>query len=319
MATTEQKSPRQRIPAAERRDALIDAAVHEFAHGGLHGTPVDRIARQVGVAQPYVFSLFANKRELFIAAVERCFDTLAEVFTQAASEFDPATAPPDVDVLKAMGNAYVELLSSDRDYLMLQHQAYAACDDDDIRERVRAVLRAARHPRRGTRRRRARADRRVLPLRHVAERRGRDGRRGPVRRLRVGSRRAAGRRAADGSVRDLALGIARQARRREPAATAARRRRTDARSGARRDPRRTRRGGRRRAAVASLAAEQRRAAVPAEELLGAVRRRPRAQPVLSAGDLERARLEARVRATRRSRCGAGSACSGSRSRTPVAR
>ena len=138
MATTEQKSPRQRIPAAERRDALIDAAVHEFAHGGLHGTPVDRIARQVGVAQPYVFSLFANKRELFIAAVERCFDTLAELFTKAASEFDPATAPPDVDVLKAMGNAYVELLSSDRDYLMLQHQAYAACDDDVIRERVRA-------------------------------------------------------------------------------------------------------------------------------------------------------------------------------------
>ena len=136
--TTEQKSPRQRVPAAERRDALIEAAVHEFAHGGLHGTPVDRIARQVGVAQPYVFSLFANKRELFIAAVERCFDRLAELFTRAASEFDPATAPPDSDVLKAMGNEYVELLSSDRDYLMLQHQAYAACDDEVIRERVRA-------------------------------------------------------------------------------------------------------------------------------------------------------------------------------------
>jgi len=141
MATTpatEQKSTRQRVPAAERRDALIEAAVHEFAHGGLRGTPVDRIARQVGVAQPYVFSLFASKRELFIAAVERCFDRVAELFTRVASEFDPATAPPDVDVLKAMGNAYVELLASSRDYLMLQHQAYAACDDEVIRERVRA-------------------------------------------------------------------------------------------------------------------------------------------------------------------------------------
>ena len=37
-----------------------------------------------------------------------------------------------------MGNAYVELLASDRDYLMLQHQAYAACDDEVIRDRVRA-------------------------------------------------------------------------------------------------------------------------------------------------------------------------------------
>jgi AcrR family transcriptional regulator len=140
MATTSKPAaaPRQRIPASERRDSLIEAAVHEFAHGGLHGTPVDRIARRVGVAQPYVFSLFGSKRELFLAAVERGFERVGETFTQGAAEFDPAVALPDTDVLTAMGQAYVELLSSDRDYLMLQHHAYAACDDDVIRDRVRA-------------------------------------------------------------------------------------------------------------------------------------------------------------------------------------
>lgn len=132
------KSPRQRVPASERRDALIDAAVHEFARGGLQGTPVDRIARQVGVAQPYVFALFGSKRELFLSAVERGFELIAETFTQAAAEFDPDTAPPDADLLRAMGKAYVEqLLGAHRDYLLLQHQAYAACDDPVIRERVR--------------------------------------------------------------------------------------------------------------------------------------------------------------------------------------
>jgi AcrR family transcriptional regulator len=136
--TSEGRAPRKRVPAAERRDALIDAAVHEFAHGGLHGTPVARIAQRVGVAQPYVFTLFANKRELFLAAVERGFELTAETFTRAATEFDPALALPDVDVLRAMGNAYVELLSSHRDYFMLQHQAYAACDEEAIRDRVRA-------------------------------------------------------------------------------------------------------------------------------------------------------------------------------------
>jgi AcrR family transcriptional regulator len=135
---TEGKSPRQRVPASERRDALIEAAVHEFARGGLHGTPVDRIARRVGVAQPYVFSLFANKRELFLAAVQRGFDLVAETFTRAAAEFDPSLALPDTDVMTAMGLAYVEMLSSHRDYLMLQHQAYAACDDELIRDHVRA-------------------------------------------------------------------------------------------------------------------------------------------------------------------------------------
>jgi AcrR family transcriptional regulator len=136
-STTDTKTTRQRVPAAERRDALISAAVHEFAHGGLHGTPVDKIARAVGVAQPYVFSLFGNKKELFLAAVERSFDRIADLFTRAAEAFDPAIALPDATVLNAMGNAYVEMLETDRDSLMIQHQAYAACDDETIRNHVR--------------------------------------------------------------------------------------------------------------------------------------------------------------------------------------
>ncbi len=129
---------RRRVPAAERREALIVAAVHEFALSGLHGTPVDRIARRVGVAQPYVFSLFAGKRELFIAAVEFGFDRFAEAFTQAVAEYRAGRAPAECeDVLTAMGSAYKQLLITDRDYLMLQHQAYAACDDELVRARVR--------------------------------------------------------------------------------------------------------------------------------------------------------------------------------------
>ena len=129
---------RRRVPAAERREALISAAVHEFAVSGLHGTPVDRIARRVGVAQPYVFSLFAGKRELFLAAVDHCFDRFSATFTHAAAAFHDGRAPADCeDVLMAMGRAYKQLLSTDRDYLMLQHQAYAACDDALVRTRVR--------------------------------------------------------------------------------------------------------------------------------------------------------------------------------------
>ena len=136
-STSSDQPSRRRVPAAERRDALIEAAIHEFAHGGLHGTPVERIARRVGVAQPYVFSLFASKRELFLAAVERDFQLTEDTFSRAAAELDQTAAPPEDDVLHAMGKAYVELLGSHRDYLMLQHQAYAACDEPEIRARVR--------------------------------------------------------------------------------------------------------------------------------------------------------------------------------------
>jgi AcrR family transcriptional regulator len=142
---TEQKSKavasltaKRRVPASERREELISAAVHEFAHGGLHGTPVERIARRVGVAQPYVFSLFSNKRELFLAALERSFELVAETFRVAADEYAAGRGPEGCeDALEAMGQAYKALLLSDRDYLMLQHQSYAACDDDVVCARVR--------------------------------------------------------------------------------------------------------------------------------------------------------------------------------------
>jgi AcrR family transcriptional regulator len=132
-----QKSTRQRVPASERRDALIEAAIPEFAVGGLHGTPVDRIARRVGVAQPYVFSLFGSKRDLFLAAVDRCFARVSELLTQGAEEFDPAIATEDATVFKAMGNVYSITLDQNRELLMLQMQAYAACEDPVIRDHVR--------------------------------------------------------------------------------------------------------------------------------------------------------------------------------------
>jgi len=136
--TSESKQARQRVPAAERRDALVDAAIHEFAQTGLHGTPVDRIARRVGVAQPYVFSLFSSKRELFLQAVERCFEKVYEMLAEATKEFDPAIAVPGSTPLSPMANAYNEQLDENRDLLLLQQHAYAACGDDQVRPRVRA-------------------------------------------------------------------------------------------------------------------------------------------------------------------------------------
>lgn len=135
------KPTRQRVPAEERRDALIAAAIEEFAHTGYHGTPVDRIARRVGVAQPYVFSLFGTKRELFIAATERCFEIVSELFAAAADAHDrtyPGIDCGSNEVLGALASAYVDLLGTDRTLLMMQLQVYAACDDELIREHARA-------------------------------------------------------------------------------------------------------------------------------------------------------------------------------------
>lgn len=130
--------PRRRVPAAERRAELIEAAIPRFAHGGLHGTSVGEIARDVGVAQPYVFTLFPTKVELFLATVERGFERTAELFRVAAERFrEEGPREPDETVLGAMGIAYRESLAGKRDLLLLQQQAYAACGEERIREAVR--------------------------------------------------------------------------------------------------------------------------------------------------------------------------------------
>ena len=131
MAADTKTAPRKRVPAAERRDALIEAAIHHFAHGGLQGTKVSAIAADVGVAQPYVFSLFPTKRDLFLAAVDRCFEKVSALFRQAAADFD-ANGPqePDEDKLNAIGHSYMNAIADNPDQLLLQLQGYAACGDD---------------------------------------------------------------------------------------------------------------------------------------------------------------------------------------------
>jgi len=127
-------SSTQRQTADERRDAIIVAALHEFAAGGYSGTSTESIARAVGVSQPYLFQLFGTKRELFLAVVRHGFQRTRLVFHEAARR------GPDDDqecsILDLMGNAYMELLS-DRDLLRVQLQAYAACGDEDVRQVVR--------------------------------------------------------------------------------------------------------------------------------------------------------------------------------------
>jgi len=123
-----------RLTKDERRREIVEAATREFAVGGLHGTPVEAIARQVGVSQPYLFQLFGTKKELFIAAVRRAFERTVAAFRTAAAEAgeDAGTEA----VLMAMGLAYQRLLA-DRRLLLMQMQAYAACEDEEIREAVR--------------------------------------------------------------------------------------------------------------------------------------------------------------------------------------
>ena len=124
-----QTVPRQ--TAGERREAVLEAARHEFAQHGLHGASTDAIARRAGISQPYLFRLFGSKKALFIAVNEMCFERTLEMFRTAAS------GTTGQDALDAIGHAYGELIENDRTMLQGQLQAYsAAVNDEEIRASV---------------------------------------------------------------------------------------------------------------------------------------------------------------------------------------
>ena len=122
-----------RMSAADRKDAVLDAAVIEFGESGYAGTSTEDIARRAGISQPYLFRLFGTKKELYIASVTRCFRETLELFQRAAEGMRGEEA------LRAIGEAYVEQLETNKVWLRAQMQAYAAAaEDPEIRAAVRA-------------------------------------------------------------------------------------------------------------------------------------------------------------------------------------
>jgi AcrR family transcriptional regulator len=120
----------QRMKAGERREMVLAAAVAEFGARGLAGTSTEDVARAAGISQPYLFRLFPTKKALFLGLVDRCFRQVAAAFEAAAAD------RVGEDALEAMANAYHQLLQ-DRTLLLLQLQAYAACDYPEIRDATR--------------------------------------------------------------------------------------------------------------------------------------------------------------------------------------
>jgi AcrR family transcriptional regulator len=112
-----------RQTAAERRDAVLAAAVTEFAKSGYAGTSTDAIAKRAGISQPYLFRLFGTKKDLFIATLNLVDDRIVRELTNAIKGLDSEEA------MHAMGMAYLTLLQ-DTEMLQMQMHSYAAATSD---------------------------------------------------------------------------------------------------------------------------------------------------------------------------------------------
>jgi AcrR family transcriptional regulator len=120
--------PRQ--SADSRRRHVLDAAIAAFAAEGYHGTSTTEIARRAGISQPYIYALYRNKHELFLAAYHEVAERIRTRLVAAAEGEDPETR------MRAMGDAYLQMIGNTPEVLC-QLQAYAAAGDPALRDPVR--------------------------------------------------------------------------------------------------------------------------------------------------------------------------------------
>ena len=68
---------RRRLPVAERRELITNAAGRLFGERGYDGTRLDDIAAAAGVTKPILYRHFDSKRELYLALLARHRDDLS--------------------------------------------------------------------------------------------------------------------------------------------------------------------------------------------------------------------------------------------------
>src|SRR5437899_11080109 len=91
-----------RLPAAERRQALIEAAIRVFTDGSYRGTTTAEIARAAGISEPILYRHFASKRDLYLAALDHVWSKSRLSWQAALQPTDNVRQP-----LEAMGRGHV--------------------------------------------------------------------------------------------------------------------------------------------------------------------------------------------------------------------
>lgn len=73
-------SVRARMTGAERRAAIVQAAIQIFSQKGFRGTTTRELASAVGVSEPVLYQHFATKRDLYNAIVDHLIEQTSATF-----------------------------------------------------------------------------------------------------------------------------------------------------------------------------------------------------------------------------------------------
>lgn len=122
-----------RLPAAERRQQLLDTAVAVFADKGYHSTSMNDVAEAAGVTKPVLYQHFASKRELYRQMLGEIGGRLRDTIAKATAD-----APGPRQQIEAGFGAYFDFVASHNDAFRVLFGA-GTRRDEEFAEEARRV------------------------------------------------------------------------------------------------------------------------------------------------------------------------------------
>lgn len=116
-----------RLPAAKRKEQLLDSAARLFAVQGYAGATTSQIAKAAGVTEPIIYRHFPSKRDLFIALIHRTSETTIKMW-----ELELASATDPADRLAKLINANPMVANKGRGLYRVIVQAMTEVEDPEI-------------------------------------------------------------------------------------------------------------------------------------------------------------------------------------------
>jgi AcrR family transcriptional regulator len=127
---------RTRLPAAERRQAILESAMRVFSQGSYAGATTAEIAREAGVTEPVLYRHFASKRDLYFACLDEAWTRLKEALAAVIAEVGPEQAPLAIG-RTGLGLRALRVLPPN----LWIAGIVEASEDDEIARHVRAHMR----------------------------------------------------------------------------------------------------------------------------------------------------------------------------------
>lgn len=102
--TVARAEPTRRLPRAQRRDQILDAATRAFARAGFANTGLDAIAAEAGVTPVILYRHFASKADLYREVLDNGYRRLRQA--TGADEFDDGSIPALIRAAAADPDAF---------------------------------------------------------------------------------------------------------------------------------------------------------------------------------------------------------------------